>query len=75
MLINFTFDCDSEGVVYVMICKTCRKVYVGSTITSSGQRLNNQKSSATRYSTDQSGTPEEHLYAHSLVRVMNELTL
>ena len=23
--INFTFDCDSEGIVYLIICKKCKK--------------------------------------------------
>ena len=32
--INYSFDCDSEGVVYLISCTKCRKNYVGSIITS-----------------------------------------
>ena len=39
--ISFSFNCDSEGVIYLVSCKKCRKNYVGSTVTSFGQRFNN----------------------------------
>ena len=45
--INFLFDCDSAGVVYLIKCKTCSKIYVGSTITFRN-RFNNHKSSGAR---------------------------
>ena len=31
--LNYPFDCDSEGVIYVIRCISCSKIYVGSTIT------------------------------------------
>ena len=31
--INFSFDWDSAGVIYFILCRTCGKIYVGSTIT------------------------------------------
>ena len=31
--INYSFHCDSEGVIYVLRCISCSKIYVGSTIT------------------------------------------
>ena len=30
--INYPFDCDSDGVIYVIRCISCSKIYVGSTI-------------------------------------------
>ena len=30
--INYSFDCDSIGVIYLLKCARCFKVYVGSTI-------------------------------------------
>ena len=39
--INYSFDCDSEGVIYVLKCINCFKIYVGSTITSFRKRFNN----------------------------------
>ena len=44
-LINYSFDCDSSGVVYLITCKRCVKQYVGSTITEFRKRFNNYKSS------------------------------
>ena len=32
--INFSFDCNSAGVIYLLTCKRCSKIYVGSTVTS-----------------------------------------
>ena len=62
--INYLFDCDSAGVIYLIICKKCSKIYVGSTITSFRRRFNNHKSSVKRYGNGQRGIPGEHLYAH-----------
>ena len=31
--INFKFDCNSINVIYLLMCKTCRKQYFGSTVT------------------------------------------
>ena len=58
------FDCDLSGVIYLIICKKCSKIYVGSTTTSFRIRFNNNKGSAKRYGTGQRGMPGEHLYAY-----------
>ena len=47
--INYSFDCDSEGVIYVLRCISCLKIYVGSTITSFRKRFNNHKSLLRKY--------------------------
>ena len=47
--INYSFDCDSEGVIYVLRCISCSKIYVGSTITSYRKRFNNHKSLLRKY--------------------------
>ena len=47
--INYSFDCDSIGVIYLLKCARCFKVYVGSTITTFRKRLNNHKSSLRKY--------------------------
>ena len=47
--INYPFDCDSEGVTYVVRCISCSKIYVGSTITSFRKRFNKHKSSMRKY--------------------------
>ena len=36
--INFAFDCDSKGEIYLISCAICGKKYVGSTITSFRKR-------------------------------------
>ena len=36
--INYPFDWDSEGVIYVIRCISCSKIYVGSTITTFRKR-------------------------------------
>ena len=64
--INHSFDCDSQGVVYLITCKRCCKQYVGSTITPFRLRFNNHKSSLRRYERGQRGICGEHLYAHFL---------
>ena len=62
--INYSFDCDSRGVVYLIKCKKCLKLYVGSTIKTFPTRFNNHKSSMKRYERGQMRIPGEHLYAH-----------
>ena len=61
--INYSFDCDSGGVVYLIKCNKCLKRYVGSTITTFRTRFSNHKSSMKRYERGQRGIPGEHLYA------------
>ena len=53
--INFPFNYDSSGVVYILSCKMCDKIYVESTITSFRKRFNNYNSSTIRYRTDRYG--------------------
>ena len=43
--INHSFDCNSNGVVYIITCRICCKQYVGSTTTPFRMRFNNHKSS------------------------------
>ena len=62
--INFLFDCDSEGMIYLISCRKCKRNYVGSTITSFRKRFNNHKSNISRYGKGQKGTPGQSLYAH-----------
>jgi hypothetical protein len=47
--INHRFDCDSEGIVYLISCKFCGLQYVGNTITPFRSRFNNHKSALNRY--------------------------
>ena len=54
----------TQGVIYLISCKKCRKQYVGSTITSFRYRFNNHKSSLTRFGRGQRGICGEHLYSH-----------
>ena len=62
--VNYEFDCDSEGVIYLLKCGRCHKHYVGSTINSFRKRFNNHKSSLLRYGKGKKGMPGEHLYSH-----------
>ena len=62
--INFSFDCDSVGLVYLIRCRKCRPIYVKCIITSFRKRINNHKSSLNRFSKGQRGIVGEHLYAH-----------
>ena len=62
--INFSFDCDSAGLIYLLTCKRCSKIYVASTVTSFRKRFNNHKSSLKRFGKGQRGIAGEHLYGH-----------
>ena len=53
--INFSFDCDSAGVIYLLTCKRCSKIYVGSTVTSFRKRFNNHKINLKRFGKGQGG--------------------
>ena len=63
-LINFAFNCDSEGVIYLILCKKYRKNYAGSTDTTFSKRFDNHKRSMIRFGKGQRGIPREHLYKH-----------
>ena len=60
--INHHFDCNSQGVVYLITCGKCSKEYVGNTVTSFRLRFNNHKSSLNRFSKCQRGLCGQHLY-------------
>ena len=62
--VNHVFDCDSEGVVYLITCKKCGLQYVGNTVTSFRLRFNNHKSSMMRYGKEQRGMGGQKPYAH-----------
>ena len=62
--INHHFDCNSQGVIYLITCGKCSKQYVGSTITTFRLRFNNHKSSINRFSKGQRGLSGQHLYEH-----------
>ena len=61
---NYRFDCDSVGVIYLLSCKKCNKLYIGSTTNSFRKRFNNHKSCLDRYGRDLRDMSGEHLYAH-----------
>ena len=60
--INYSFDCDSEVVIYVVRCISCSKIYVGSTTTSFRKRFNNHKSLLRKYEQGGRKMAAEHLY-------------
>ena len=62
--VNHVFDCDLEGVVYLITCKKCGLQYVGNTVMSFRLRFNNHKSSMMRYGKGQRGMGGQKLYAH-----------
>ena len=57
--INYSFNCDSESVVYLISCTKCRTSCVGSTIKSFRKRFNNHKSSLVRYGKGHEGIEED----------------
>ena len=63
-LINYDFDCDFKGVVYMIICKRCEKLYLGSTVVCFRKRFNNYKSTFLRYGKGQKDVTGEYLYSH-----------
>ena len=60
-------------MVYVLSCKICHKIFVGSTITSFRKCFN--KGSAFRYGNGQKGLAPEQLYAHFLSQITMELMI
>ena len=62
-VINYEFDCDSNGVVYLIKCKRCGKQYIGSTINTFRTHFNNHKSSLNRYGRGQRNILGKHLYS------------
>ena len=53
--INFSFNCNSRNVVYLLTCKICEKRYVGCTITKFRSRFNQYKSNINLYGKGQRG--------------------
>lgn len=47
--INYSLDCNSSNVVYLITCKRCSVQYVGSTVTKFRIRFNNHKSRIRRH--------------------------
>ena len=62
--INFSFNCNSRNVVYLLTCKICEKQYVGSTVTKFRSRFNQYKSNINLYGKGQSGFMQETLIEH-----------
>ena len=62
--INRHFDCNSQGVVYLITSKKCEKQYVGDKIIYFRTRFNNQTSSLSRFGKGQRGICGEQLYSH-----------
>ena len=60
--INHHFDCNSQGVVYLITCGKCSKQYVGNTVTSFRLRFNNHTSSLNRFSKGQRGLCGQHFF-------------
>ena len=64
--INFSFNCNSENVIYLFTCMICDKQYVGSTTTKFRLRFNQYKSNMTKYLKGQHGAKvkQEKLFEH-----------
>jgi hypothetical protein len=62
--ISHRSDCDSEGIVYLISCKSCGLQYVGNNITRFRLRFNNHKSALNRYGRWQRNICGQQLYAH-----------
>ena len=64
--INFSFNCNSRNVIYLLTCKICEKQYVGSTVTTFRSRFNQYKSNTNLYGKGQRGFIQEPLIEHFL---------
>ena len=62
--ITHAFDCDSEGVIYLITCKTCHLHYVGNTVTAFRLRFNNHKCPLLRFGKGKRGICGQGLYSH-----------
>ena len=62
--INFSFDCDSSDVVYLMECRVCGVQYVGSTCTPFRTRFNNYKACGRKFYGGSSGIPQAEFFRH-----------
>ena len=62
--INFSFNCGSSNVVYMLECHVCGLQYVGSTCTSFRVRFDNYKSCNRRFNGDASEVPRVDIFRH-----------
>ena len=62
--INFSFNCDSSNVVYLMECKVCGVQYVGSTCMPFRLRFNNYKACNRKFIGGSSGVPQADFFRH-----------
>ena len=67
--INFSFNCNSRNVVYLLTCKICEKQYVGSTVTKFRSRFNQYKSNINLYGKGQRGFIKEPLIEHFFFQI------
>ena len=70
--INFSFDCNSCCVVYLLTCKVCFKQYVGSTAKKFRLRFIQCKSNIKLYAEGRRGFKQEKLIEHFFMCSYNE---
>ena len=61
---NFSMDCNSTNVVYLLSCKVCGIQYVGSTTCKFRSRFNTYKSGNRRYAEKKKKVPQKKLHSH-----------
>ena len=61
--INYSFNCDSSNVVYLLECNVCGVQYVGSTNTPFRLRFNNYKACNRKFSQG-SSVPQAEFFRH-----------
>ena len=64
--INYSFNCDSSNVVYLLECTVCGVQYVGSTCTPFRLRFNNYKACSRKFNLGAS-VPQVEFFRHSNV--------
>ena len=62
--IDFSFNCDSSNMVYMMECSVCGLQDVGSTCTSFRVSFNNNKSCNRRFNGGASGVPQAQIFRY-----------
>ena len=63
---NFPFDCNRIGVVYLLTCKVCPKQHAGSTLTKYRLRFNQYQSNIKLYRESKSGFKQACCFGHTL---------
>ena len=61
--INYSFNCDSSNVVYLLECTVCGVQYVGSTCTPFRLRFNNYKACSRKFNSGAS-VPQVEFFRH-----------